>query len=147
MNEWISTKDRLPEKSQGVLITVYESEWVSEDGKRYPESLKGKARAQNGTPQFKEYPIGSIEDWEEWDGEACVNLVAEVAREWANKYRNACFGYKKHKNLEHLQSVERQMKLTPMAILVNVGDVCEQIRHEFKIYDLDDEQISGKEQE
>ena len=40
MNEWISTKDRLPEKSQGVLITVYESEWVSEDGKRYPESLK-----------------------------------------------------------------------------------------------------------
>ena len=108
---------------------------------------KRKARAQNGTPQFKEYPIGSIEDWEEWDGEACVNLAAEVAREWANKYRNACFGYKKHKNLEHLQGVERQMKLTPMAILVNVGDVCEQIRHEFKIYDLDDEQTSGKEQE
>ena len=88
--------------------------------------------------EFREwygYPAGTLEGWQDWDPDRCVDLAAECARELGRRYRLACEDYLKTRNALLLETAERRMHESPMAVLVNVQEVCEAIRSEYHIYE------------
>ena len=101
--------------------------------------VKGNRCGEPTTPEeFREwfgYPIGTLEGWQDWDPDRCVDLAAECARELNKAYRHACAEYKKTKNPLPMETIERRMHKSPMAVLVDVRNVCKVIREEYHIYE------------
>lgn len=69
------------------------------------------------------------------DAEDAANLAAECARTLGERYRRACEDYLKTRNTLQLEAAERRMLESPMAMLVNVQEVCGAIRSEYHIYE------------
>lgn len=101
-------------------------------------NAKGERCGEPTTPEeFRElygYPAGTLEGWQDWDPDRCVDLVVECARELGRRYRLACEDYLKTRSMVQMEAAERRMLESPMAILVDVRDVCQVIREEYHIY-------------
>lgn len=88
--------------------------------------------------EFREwfgYPAGTLEGWQDWDPDRCVDLAVECARELGHRYKLACEDYLKTRSTVQMEATERRMLESPMAILVDVRDVCQVIREEYHIYE------------
>ena len=132
-------KDKEKEKAR---CRDYHNRHKEEVNARHREryrKVKGKRCGEPTTPEeFYEwfgYPIGTLEGWQDWDPDRCVDLAAECARGLNKAYRHACAEYKKTKNPLPMETIERRMYESPMAVLVDVRNVCKVIREEYHIYE------------
>lgn len=105
---------------------------------RYWKAKEEKLDRPTTPEEFREwygYPAGTLEGWQDWDPDRCVDLATECARMLGERYRRACEDYLKTRSTLQLEAVERKMYESPMAVLVNVQEVCGAIRSEYHIYE------------